>query len=277
MSHNKKWKRLLVYILLLAVAAIQLYPIVWIFLSSIKPAQEHIMNPPYALPEMPTLINYRNLLDSMIPVYFRNSVIVAAVTLFFIVTLGALAAYPLSKMRFKGRILIRNFFMLGIMIPIFVSLVPMFSIYNALGLKNTYWSLIIPQVGFAIPMAMYLYIGFLDQIPDALMEAAYIDGADSFGIFFKIILPLLKNAVATIAIFEFVFVWNEFTFANTFISTNAMKTVPVGLNDFINNFGLRDWGLTFAAVSVTVMPTLVIFFILNKQVMAGMTAGAVKS
>lgn len=235
------------------------------------------MNPPYALPEMPTLINYRNLLDSMIPVYFRNSVIVAAVTLFFIVTLGALAAYPLSKMRFKGRILIRNFFMLGIMIPIFVSLVPMFSIYNALGLKNTYWSLIIPQVGFAIPMAMYLYIGFLDQIPDALMEAAYIDGADSFGIFFKIILPLLKNAVATIAIFEFVFVWNEFTFANTFISTNAMKTVPVGLNDFINNFGLRDWGLTFAAVSVTVMPTLVIFFILNKQVMAGMTAGAVKS
>lgn len=277
MSHNKKWKRVPIYILLLAVAAIQLYPIVWIFLSSIKPAQEHIMNPPYALPEMPTLINYRNLLDSMIPVYFRNSVIVAAVTLFFIVTLGALAAYPLSKMRFKGRNLIRNFFMLGIMIPIFVSLVPMFSIYNALGLKNTYWSLIIPQVGFAIPMAMYLYIGFLDQIPDALIEAAYIDGADSFGIFFKIILPLLKNAVATIAIFEFVFVWNEFTFANTFISTNAMKTVPVGLNDFINNFGLRDWGLTFAAVSVTVMPTLVIFFILNKQVMAGMTAGAVKS
>lgn len=277
MSHNKKWKRVPIYILLLAVAAIQLYPIVWIFLSSIKPAQEHIMNPPYALPEIPTLINYRNLLDSMIPVYFRNSVIVAAVTLFFIVTLGALAAYPLSKMRFKGRNLIRNFFMLGIMIPIFVSLVPMFSIYNALGLKNTYWSLIIPQVGFAIPMAMYLYIGFLDQIPDALIEAAYIDGADSFGIFFKIILPLLKNAVATIAIFEFVFVWNEFTFANTFISTNAMKTVPVGLNDFINNFGLRDWGLTFAAVSVTVMPTLVIFFILNKQVMAGMTAGAVKS
>ena len=213
----------------------------------------------------------------MIPTYFKNSVVVAAITLTGIVVLGALAAYPLSKMQFRGRTLVRNFFMLGIMIPIFVSLVPMFGVYNRLGLKNTYWSLIIPQVGFAIPMAMYLYIGFLDQIPDALIEAAYMDGAGSFRIFLEIIVPLLHNAIATIAIFEFVFVWNEFTFANTFISTSAMKTVPVGLNDFINNFGLRDWGLTFAAVSVTVLPTLIVFFILNKQVMAGMTAGAVKS
>ncbi|MCC2819479.1 carbohydrate ABC transporter permease [Lachnoclostridium pacaense] len=277
MKNIKSLKRLPLYCLILVVAVIQTYPILWIFLSSIKPSQEHLMNPPYALPTAPTLANYVSLLDSMIPTYFKNSVVVAAITLTGIVVLGALAAYPLSKMQFRGRTLVRNFFMLGIMIPIFVSLVPMFGVYNRLGLKNTYWSLIIPQVGFAIPMAMYLYIGFLDQIPDALIEAAYMDGAGSFRIFLEIIVPLLHNAIATIAIFEFVFVWNEFTFANTFISTSAMKTVPVGLNDFINNFGLRDWGLTFAAVSVTVLPTLIVFFILNKQVMAGMTAGAVKS
>jgi raffinose/stachyose/melibiose transport system permease protein len=246
-------------------------------MSSIKPMEEHINNPPYALPKILTADNYRNLIDTPILTYFKNSIIVALVTLTGIVVLGALAAYPLSKMEFRGRKLIRNFFMLGFMIPIFVSLIPMFSIYNKLGLKNTYLSLIIPQVGFSIPMAMYLYLGFLDTLPDSLIEAAYIDGAGSFQIFFRIVIPLLRNIMASITIFNFVFTWNEFTFANTFISSNIMKTIPTGLNDFVNNFGLRDWGLTFAAVSVTILPTLIVFFILNKQVMSGMTAGAVKS
>lgn len=273
----RRVKKLPVYITLLVVLIVQLYPVFWIFMSSVKPASEHIANPAYALPQAPTLANYVSLLDSAIPVYFKNSVIVTVITLVGIILLGALAAYPLSKMEFKGRNLIRNLLMIGIMIPIFVSLVPMFNIYNHLGLKNTYWSLIIPQIGFAIPMSMYLYMGFLDNIPDALIEAAYIDGADSFQIFRKIIFPMLKSVTATIATFEFVFIWNEFTFANTFISTSEMKTIPVGLNDFINNYGLRDWGLTFSAVGVTVLPTLIVFFILNKQVMAGMAAGAVKS
>lgn len=176
----KKLKKAPVYILLLIVLIIQLYPIFWIFMSSVKPTAEHIANPAYALPEIFTLDNYRSLLNSEIPTYFKNSVIVTLITLIGIITLGALAAYPLAKMEFKGRKIIRNLLMVGIMIPIFVALVPMFNIYNELGLKNTYWSLIIPQVGFAIPMAMYLYIGFLDNIPDALIEAAYMDGANSF-------------------------------------------------------------------------------------------------
>ncbi|MDR2784540.1 MAG: carbohydrate ABC transporter permease [Treponema sp.] len=246
-------------------------------MASIKPAEEHIANPPYALPRIPTFDNYRNLIHTPFFTYFKNSVVVVVVTLLGIVILGALAAYPLSKMEFRGRKIIKNFFLLGFMIPIFVSLIPMFSVYNTFGLKNTYWSLIIPQVGFSIPMAMYLYLGFLDSLPDSLIEAAYIDGAGSFQVFFRIVIPLLKNIMASIAIFNFVFVWNEFTFANTFISSAVMKTIPLGINDFVNSYGMRDWGLTFAVVSATILPTLVVFFILNKQVMAGMTAGAVKS
>jgi raffinose/stachyose/melibiose transport system permease protein len=273
----KNLKKFPLYLILFFALAIQSYPIFWIFMSSIKPAEEHITNPPYALPRVPTLNNYRNLIHTPFFTYFKNSVVVVVVTLSGIVILGALAAYPLSKMEFRGRKIIKNFFLLGFMIPIFVSLIPMFSVYNTLGLKNTYWSLIIPQVGFSIPMAMYLYLGFLDSLPDSLIEAAYIDGAGSFQVFFRIVIPLLKNIMASIAIFNFVFVWNEFTFANTFISSAAMKTIPLGINDFVNSYGLRDWGLTFAVVSAAVLPTLVIFFILNKQVMAGMTAGAVKA
>lgn len=273
----KKGKKALLYGFILLLLLIWLYPIFWIFMSSVKPAAEHIEYPAYALPVRPVLDNYAALLDSAIPVYFKNSVIVTAITLLLIIVLGALAAYPLAKMEFKGRRVIKNILMAGIMIPIFVSLIPMFHVYSGLNLNNTYWALIIPQVGFAVPMAMYLFTGFLEQVPDALIEAAYMDGADSFQIFGRIIVPMLRSVIATVATFEFVFVWNEFTFANTFISTGEMKTVPVGLNDFINNFGLRDWGLTFAAVAVTVLPTLVLFFLLNRQVMSGMAAGAVKS
>lgn len=272
----KVLKKTPVYLLLAAALLVHLYPLFWIFMSAFKTGEEHYMYPAYSLPHAPTMDNFRALLDSMIPTYFKNSVMVAVITLVGIVVLGALAAYPLSKMDFKGRKLIKNFIMLGIMIPIFVSLIPMFSVFNQIGLKNTYWALALPQIGFAIPISTYLYMGFLESIPNSLIEAGYIDGAGSFRIFFRIILPMLKSVVATVAIFQFVFVWNEFVFSNTFISTSTMKTVPTGLNDFIGQYGQRDWGLTFAAVAVTVLPTLIVFFILNKQVMAGMTAGAVK-
>lgn len=274
---RKILKRFPVWVLVAVMLVIMLYPIFWIFLTSIKTAEEQYMLAPYAFPRNPTFANYKALLSSMIPVYFNNSVIVTALSLTGIVILGAFAAYPLAKMEFKGRKFIRSFIMLGIMIPLFVTLIPLFRIYNLFGILNTHWALIIPNVGFALPVSMYLYIAFLDQIPNSLIEAAYMDGAGTFRIFFQIILPLLKNTIATVAIYQFVIVWNEFTFANTFLSSSQMKTVPVGLNDFINSYGLRDWGLTFAAVAVTVLPTLVIFFFLNKQVMTGMTAGAVKS
>jgi len=162
------------------------------------------------------------------------------------------------------------------MIPIFVSLIPLFRIYNMAGLINTHWALILPKFGFSLPVTLYLFIAFLTQIPNSLIESAYIDGAGSFRIYLSIILPLSRNTIVTVAIYQFVNIWNEFTFANTFLNSTRMKTLPVGLNDFVNSYGLRDWGLTFAAVAVTILPTLIVFFILNKQVMSGMTAGAVK-
>lgn len=277
MKISKKLKRLPVYVVIAAALGTILYPLFWIFMTSVKPTEEQYLFPPYALPRAPTLSNYASLIDSMLPTYFRNSLIVALITITGIVMLGPLAAYPLTKMEFTGRKLIRNLIMTGLMIPLVVSLLPLFSIYNTLGLKNTYLALIIPQIGFAIPISMYLCMGFMEQLPDSIIEAGYIDGAGSFKIYRSIVLPLMRNTLATIAIFQFVFVWNEFTFATTFISKNAMKTVPIGLNDFVNQYGMRDWGLTFAAVGATVLPTLIVFFILNKQVMAGMTAGAVKS
>jgi len=276
MNVQKVIKRIVIYMALTAAIAIMLYPLFYIFMASIKSKEDSLNNPPYALPTMPTFQNYISLVDTEFPRYFLNSITIAVIVLTLIAILGALAAYPLEKMNFRGRKLIKNLFMIGIMIPIFISLVPMFGIYNMLGLRDTYWSVIIPQVGFSLPMAMYLYTAFLKGVPDSLIEAGYMDGAGTFRIFVSVVMPLMKNTTVTIIIFNFVFVWNEFIFANTFISSSLVKTLPIGLNDFVGLYGLRDWGITFAAVAITILPTLIIFFILNKQVMEGMAAGAVK-
>ena len=170
-----------------------------------------------------------------------------------------------------------SFFLLGMMIPVFACLIPMFQVYNFLGLRNTYLALIIPQIGFSLPICIYLYTGFMSFLPNALMEAAVIDGAGTGMVFWKIIIPMSKNTTITILTFNFVSIWNEFTYANTFISSSAMKTLPVGLNDFVGQYGRVEWGSTFAAITLAILPTLLIYFILNKHVMIGMTAGAVKS
>ena len=269
-------KRLPLYTCIGVALVIMLYPIFWIFMTSIKPFDEIVANPPHALPQSPTLSNYSLLLDTNLPLNFWNSIFVAVFTILGIIILSALAAYPISKMRFRGRKVIKNIIMVGIMVPITVSLIPMFSIYNSIGLINSRWAVIFPQWGFAIPVSMFLCLAFLNDLPDSLIEAGYIDGAGSLRIFWSIVLPMMRNTIATIAIFQFVFVWNEFVLARTFLISADVRTVPLGLASFVTEVGRRDWGLTFAGVAATVLPTLIVFFILNKQVIKGMAAGAVK-
>ena len=265
-----------IYIGLGGALIVMLYPTFWIFMSSFKADYEFYTYPPYALPKSFAIENYTNLLDTSIPLNFRNSLFIAVVTIVCVIILGMLAAYPIAKMRFRGRSVIMNVIMAGIMIPGTASLIPMYSIYNSIGLLNSPWAVIIPQCGFAIPVSMFLCIGFLNQLPDSVIEAAYIDGAGTLRIFTGIIIPMMRNVIITIATFQFVFVWNEFVFARTFLLKPELRTVPLGLMTFVTEHGRRSWGMTLAAICATLLPTLIIFFFLNKQVMKGMAAGAVK-
>lgn len=162
------------------------------------------------------------------------------------------------------------------MIPIFVTLLPMFQMFNGAGLRNTYWALILPQVAFGLPLCIYLYTGFMRQIPDALLESASIDGASDFRIFVTIVMPLCGNVTVTIITLSFLSVWNEFVFANTFMTDASMKTLPIGLNDFVGSYGKTDFGLTYAAIMVSILPTIILYFFLNKRVISGVAAGAIK-
>lgn len=274
---TSKWLRILFYIFLIVVLVIQTYPMFWVLMSSFKTKDDMAFLEAYSMPSSLYLGNYITaLFESNLIRYFLNSVIVAVGTLVGIVILSAPAAYAISKIQFKQNKRLLSFFLLGMMIPIFACLIPMFQIYNAVGLRNTYLSLILPQIGFSLPMAIYLYTGFMKFVPNSLLEAATIDGANSFQIFSKIMFPMAKNSTITIIIYNFVNIWNEFTYANTFMTKGIMKTLPVGLNDFVGEMGRRDWGGTFAAIVLAILPTLIIYFFLNKNVMEGMAAGAIK-
>lgn len=272
----KRWVRGIFYIVLITVALIQIYPFFWVVTSSLK-TDADLARAAYLLPSEIFIGHYKEALQSDLLKYFFNSMVVAVSVLFFLVIISAPAGYALSKMKFRYNEKVMTFFLLGMMIPAFACLIPMFQFYNMLKLRNTYWALIIPQVGFGLPVCIYLYKNFMSRIPDSLTEAAEIDGAEHAYILGKIIFPMSKNITVTILTFNFVNIWNEFTYANTFMSSGKMKTLPVGLNDFVGEMGGVNWGATFATITLSMLPTLIIYAVLNKQVIEGMTAGAIKS
>ncbi len=257
---------------------IQVYPIVWIFLSSLKNETEIQNGNPFTLPE--DFFNFNNYIQvwetSQIGTYFINSSIVTVITIILIVLLSSSAGFAIEKMKFKSSNLLLLFFLFGIMIPVQATLIPLFTLYNTLGLLNTHISLILPQVGFALPISIYLFVGFYKYIPNEMIEAATIDGCNIYTIFRKIILPLSKNTIVTVVAFNSIFIWNEFVFAHTFINEATMKTLPVGLQDFIGQYGATDWGSTFASMVIATLPVLIIYFILNRSVIEGMALGSTK-
>lgn len=273
-----KKTRIAFLILIVFFVVLQSYPVFWVLTASLKTPEEIAGSAPYALPNGFYFGNYiKAFTQSNLVRYFMNSVGVALCTLLGIVVLSAPAAYAISKIQFKQNEKVLTFFLLGMMIPTFSCLISMFQIYNMLGLRNTYAAVVLPQIGFSLPMCIFLYVGFMKYIPNELLEAAAIDGAGSFGIFRQVVFPMVKNSTVTVVIYNFVSIWNEFTYANTFMTKDEMKTLPIGLNAFVGEMGRRDWGATFAAIVIAILPTILVYFFLNKQVMEGMSAGAVKS
>lgn len=269
--------RIVILAVLIVVAVVQVYPVVWVVISSFKDSAE-LAASSVSLPTRLFLGNYIQALSgSGILRSYLNSIIVAVCTLGLDVGLACPFAFAMNKLPWKAGKKIFNVILLGMMIPTFVCLIPMFRVYSSLGIRNTYLSLILPQVGFGLPLSIYMYNGFMDYIPNSLLEAADIDGASSLQKFFKIVIPMVKNATVTILTFKFIYVWNEFTYANTFVTAREMKTLPITLKDFVGEFGLVDWGPTYAAIVLAIAPTLVVYFFLSKNVIEGMALGAVKS
>lgn len=264
-------------IILILVAVVQLFPFFWLILFSLKSNTE-IFDPEkiLSLPEVWHFENYSMALQGgSIVRYFFNSVLYSVVTVVASGLLAAMAAYGLTRMEWKLKGVVAAIFTLGIMMSVQATLLPLFQVLDATGLRNGYLGLMIPYIVFAIPMSIMVLSSFYRSVPRELEEAACIDGCGIFRTFFSIILPIIRPALATASIFAFMNTWNELLFANTFVDDEAYRTLPVGIMTFVGEHS-TNWGLIGAGLVIATIPIVIIYFILSRQIQTSMTVGAVK-
>ena len=264
------------YIVLIIWGAIQIFPLYWLITFSLKTNEEIFGGNLIGLPNKFLWGNYEKaLVNANVGVYFMNSVIVTGITILITVLISLMASYALVRMKWKLRNTTLLIFMTGLMIPIHAALLPVFLILRKIKLLDTYWALILPYVAFAIPMAILILTSFMKSIPREIEEAACIDGCSIYGIFFRIIIPILRPAVATISIFTFLQAWNELMFATVFINKQAYKPLTVGIQSMAGKYA-TEWGPIGAALVIATIPTVIIYLLMSSQVHKSLTAGALK-
>lgn len=276
MKKSDKTLKVITYIGLVFWALINLFPVYWMFTFSLKDNAEIFGENVVGLPHHWLWSNYSSALNTgHMGVYFMNSVIVAAATILITLVVALMATFALTRLIWKQRKTLNKFFMLGLTIPIHASIVPVYVTLSRLHLLNTYWALIIPYSAFSLSMAILVCTGFMNEIPRELDESACIDGCNIWDIFFRIIVPLMKPAVATVGIYTFLQCWNELMFANIFISKTALKTLPVGIQALSGQY-TTAWGPIGAALVMATFPTLFIYIFLSKRIQESFIAGAIK-
>lgn len=268
-------RRILLFCLNLVLAAIILMPFFWMVSVSLKPAAEPFAIPARLWPEHPTFDNYVTAFRPEFRIYFVNSIIVSAATLIITVTLALFAAYAFTRAQFRLISIAMTLVIVSQMFPASAIIIPIYKMMKAANLLNTYTSLILAYVTVTLPVAIWMMRGFMANLPLTLEEAAAIDGAGPLRTFFEIILPLCRPGIVATAVFVLIVTWQEFLFALSFTSTKEMRTLPVGVNDYIGQYGIRYGELMASSVLIS-LPVVLVFFLLQRQFVAGLTAGAVK-
>jgi raffinose/stachyose/melibiose transport system permease protein len=269
------WKSVVLYTVAVTYAIVTLFPMLLMLLSSVKPNIE-IFTKPLSLPSTFTFAAYETLFVKLnYADYIKNSVFVSVITLTLLLICSVMVSYYLARFKFKWNGLLFFYFLVGMMLPIKLGLVPLFLLMKDLGLTDSLWSIILIHVGTGLPMAVLILTGFFKTLPAELEEAARIDGAGNIRMLVQILIPLMRPAVGTVTIINFISVWNEFFFPMIFIHDEAKKTIPVGMLKLFGEFS-TDWSVLFAGLTLSSLPMIILFFFASRQFMDGLTAGAVK-
>lgn len=263
------------YIFLITYSVAIVYPLIFILLSSLK-SNEEIFSKPFALPENWNFLIYYDVWTKFdIQTYFFNSLYYAIVSVAICVVISAMAAYALTRMKWKLKGAVFSMILLGLMIPMHSEVVALYIAFMKMGLRNPKVTLIGIFVAFSIPVTIFIISGFIQSLPIELEESAVIEGCGLIKAFFLIIIPLLKPVIATVVIFNFLGVWNDFFAGLIFISQEEDKTLQLGITRFQGNFATRYADL-LASVVITIIPSVIVYAILQDQIISGLTAGAVK-
>ena len=267
--------KIIIYIFLVLMAVLYLAPLLWVFNVSFKTNAE-IFTAPFALPKAPTLENFTFAWTAgKLGIATLNSLIVCVVTLLLSMIIGSMAAFGIARLRWKLSKLALTYFLIGMMIPVHCVLIPLFTRFAKIGLSNSLMGLVLPYLTFALPITIFIMVGFFESMPNELIESACIDGATIYQIFFKVCLPLGKTGLFVTGLMTFVGNWNELLLAMVFISDDMKKTLPVSLSKFVGPYN-TNYSQMFAAIIIAIVPTIIVYCAFSNQIVDGLTAGAVK-
>ena len=269
-------RRVVLYATVGAVCAILLFPVYWMFVTSLRPTRYTITYPPGFLPEEVRWTAYAELFQTIpIATWLRNTAFVSVGVTVVCLALSIVGAYALSSFRWRGRSLF-GFTLLGTqMLPEALVVIPIFVIFRTFGLIDTLHGLVLADAAFIVPVTVWLLKGFFDSIPREVREAALVDGCGPWGVLGRIILPLSAPALVTVSVIAFFDGWNEYLFASTFITTADLRPATVGLASFIGELA-TPVELVFAATAIFTVPPLLFYFVMQRYIVSGLTGGAVK-
>jgi len=273
--HGERLKDGAIQALLVVNALVMLYPLLVMAMSAFKTSAE-IFTTPFALPESLDLGNAARVWrETNFAVYLGNSALVTAGAVALILLFGTMAAYAIARYRFRGASTLFLFFLAGLMVPLKLAVIPLFIQLDAIGLLDTRLGLVLVYVAMGLPSAVFILTGFLRTLPGELEQSARIDGASEARIMLAVMLPLARPAMAIAGIQNAVPIWNDFFFPLVFITTDRLKTLPQGLTVFMGEYN-TDWGVLFAGLTLAALPITLVYVLLSRQFIAGMTQGAIK-
>ncbi len=268
--------KVVVYFFLVLWLILTGYPLVFLLQNSLKGNIEFFTTPVWSFPEIMNFSNYADVaIGSGFYLYFLNSIFVCLVAVAIIILASAMASYVIARVNFKGNNLVFLLFVAGMMIPIHATLIPVYKITLSMRLYDTLTGLIGPYVAFSLPVSIFILTGFIREIPRELEEAAVIDGASYYTIFLRIIFPLAKPAISTVAIYNLTMLWNEFAYALVLTSSREKRILTLGLFEFQAAYGV-DIPKTLTALLLSVLPLIIMYFFFQEKIIKGMTAGALK-
>jgi multiple sugar transport system permease protein len=266
----------LFYVFLFLFVLVSMFPLIWIFKMSIITRAELFAAPPTIVPQNPTGSEYTQIFgDPAFQQALLNSAIIAGVTTVVCLFFGSIAAYAIARLRFRFKSPVMTLILAISFFPAVAIIAPLFMQYSALGLVDTYWAAIISDTVFALPLTVWLLVAFFKELPKDLEEAAKVDGATTIQAFRKVIVPLAAPGVFTTAILTFIFAWNEFLFATTFLFTPDTQPVTVVIPNFASQY-TTNYGAQAAAAVVVTVPLVILVLIFQRRIVSGLTAGAVK-
>jgi raffinose/stachyose/melibiose transport system permease protein len=254
---------------------VSVLPFVFMVLNSMKGKFEMLVKGVFALPESFNVENFKAVLTGGFFQYFFNSVLVLSLSLAILLFVSACASYPLSRFRFRFRKQCYSIIIACMAIPVHITLIPLFKMAKSINLYDTIWVLIGPYVAFGVPISVFILTSFMMGIPKEIEESAQIDGCSKYGIFFSMILPLSKAGLSTLAIYNGVNMWNEFSFAYTLTQSVEHRTLPLAVWEFQGQYSMNV-PMIMSVLSLTILPMIIMFIFFQDKLVKGMTAGAIK-